>query len=74
MENKYTGQIKWYSAEKGYGFILPDPDQDIGNGDIFLHVSALKNAGIKEIEKWDLVSFTVSEQKGRKAAANLVKI
>lgn len=74
MENRYTGQIKWYSAEKGYGFILPDKDQDIGNGDIFLHVSALKNAGIKSIEKWDLVSFTVSEQKGRKAAANLVKI
>lgn len=74
MEKQYTGQIKWYSSEKGYGFILPDADQDIGNGDIFIHVSSLKTAGIKSIENGELVSFTVSEQKGRKAAANLVLI
>ena len=36
------GTLKWFSFEKGYGFIVPDDD----SGDVFLHVSALESAGL----------------------------
>ncbi len=58
------GTIKWYNAEKGFGFISPEG----GGGDVFLHVSTLRKIGLECIEDGVTVSFTVSQgQKGMQA-------
>jgi CspA family cold shock protein len=44
--DRLTGTLKWFDIEKNYGFILPDDDSAIG--DVFVHVSALQKAGLKE--------------------------
>jgi len=39
------GKIKWFRADKGYGFVTPED----GSSDVFLHISALKDAGCREV-------------------------
>ena len=58
------GTVKWYNADKGFGFISPEG----GGGDVFLHISTLRKIGLEEIEDGVTVSFTVSHgQKGMQA-------
>lgn len=58
------GTVKWFDAEKGYGFISPKS----GEKDVFLHVSDLHDSGYMEIEQGDLVEFeTETTSKGTRA-------
>jgi CspA family cold shock protein len=60
-----TGTVKWFNATKGFGFIKPDD----GGADVFVHISALEQAGIASLNEGQKVSFQVlSEPKGKKAA------
>ena len=65
-----TGKVKWFNAQKGYGFVTQDSD----NRDIFVHFSAIKAEGYKTLEEGERVSFdTESTPKGARAI-NVKKI
>lgn len=59
------GVVKWFSSEKGYGFITPDD----GGKDVFVHFSAISGSGFRNLEEGQRVSFDVQDgQKGPQAA------
>lgn len=63
-----TGTVKWFSTEKGYGFIAPED----GGNDIFVHITALQRANIPNLAEGQKVSYElVSNNKGRTSADNL---
>jgi len=65
-----NGKIKWFNPTKGYGFI----ENDAGGKDVFLHVSALEQAGIDTLEEGQAVSFEIGENQGKENAINITKI
>ena len=64
-----NGKIKWFNPTKGYGFI----ENDAGGKDIFLHVSALEQAGIDSLEEGEAVSFEIGDNRGKENAINITK-
>ncbi len=63
-EDMATGTVKWFNAEKGYGFI----QQDDGNADVFVHFSAIQTSGYRTLEENQRVEFEVTQgQKGPQA-------
>jgi CspA family cold shock protein len=60
-----TGTVKWFNAEKGYGFIA----QDNGEQDVFVHYSAIDGKGFRELTEGQKVSYEVEQgPKGPQAA------
>jgi len=60
-----TGAVKWFSAEKGFGFITPDD----GSADVFVHFSAISGEGYRNLEENQKVEYDVTQgQKGPQAA------
>ncbi|HEU5155942.1 MAG TPA: cold-shock protein [Streptosporangiaceae bacterium] len=51
------GTVKWFNAEKGFGFIAPDG----GGPDVFVHYSAITSSGYRSLEEDQRVSFTVTQ-------------
>lgn len=49
------GTVKWFNAEKGYGFIAPDD----GSADVFVHFSAIQSSGYKSLDENQRVEFEV---------------
>jgi len=64
-----TGKIKWFNPAKGYGFI-----ENEGRKDVFLHVSALEEAGIKTLKEGEEIEFEIGDNKGKENAINVKKI
>jgi CspA family cold shock protein len=66
-----TGTVKWFNATKGYGFISPDD----GGGDVFLHISAVEQAGIGSVNEGDKLSFELEKDRksGKMSAGQLRK-
>jgi CspA family cold shock protein len=59
-----TGTVKWFNAEKGFGFIAPDG----GGADVFVHFSAISGSGYKSLDEGQKVTFEVTQgQKGPQA-------
>ncbi len=56
------GTVKWFSQDKGYGFIKPDD----GGDDVFVHYSAIAGGGFRNLEEGDKVTYEVTQ--GRKGA------
>jgi CspA family cold shock protein len=60
-----TGTVKWFNADKGFGFIAPDD----GSADVFAHFSAISSSGFRTLEENQKVRFTVTQgPKGPQAA------
>jgi CspA family cold shock protein len=58
------GTVKWFSQDKGYGFITPDN----GGEDLFVHFSTIQGSGFKSLEEGEKVSYEVGQgQKGPQA-------
>ena len=63
-----TGTVKWFNATKGYGFIQPDD----GSKDVFVHISAVENAGMCGLNDGQKVSYDVLPgRQGKVSAENL---
>ena len=62
-----TGTVKWFSKERGYGFIAPDE----GDKDVFVHITELEKSGVYQLDEGQKVSFDVSEQRGRESASDI---
>ena len=54
-----TGTVKWFNAQKGYGFIQPDD----GGKDVFVHISAVERAGMYNLNEGQKVSFDTEEDR-----------
>ena len=64
------GTIKWFSDQKGYGFVTPEG----GSKDIFVHFSALQGEGFKTLTEGQLVSFDITQGPKGEQAENVVKL
>jgi len=62
-----TGTVKWFNAQKGFGFIQPSN----GGKDVFVHISAVERAGLSTLNEGQAVSFDVINERGKDAAGNL---
>ena len=63
--SKITGTVKWFNADKGFGFI----NQDNGGDDVFVHFNAITTDGYKSLDEGQSVSFEIEKgQKGLQAA------
>jgi CspA family cold shock protein len=67
MSERETGTVKWFSEQKGYGFITRD-----SGGDVFVHYSAIEEAGFRSLAENQRVSFEV-EQGAKGPAASKVR-
>jgi CspA family cold shock protein len=56
-DNVATGTVKWFNADKGFGFITPDD----GGSDVFAHFSAISSGGYRSLEENQRVSFTITQ-------------
>jgi len=63
-----NGTVKWFNAQKGYGFIQPDD----GSKDVFVHISAVERSGIGNLHDGQKVSFDPERgQQGKTSAVHL---
>ena len=64
-----TGMVKWFNAQKGFGFIQPDD----GSKDVFVHISAVERAGMYNLTEGQKLSYEVvrNPKNGKDAAENL---
>jgi CspA family cold shock protein len=63
------GTVKWFSEQKGYGFIERE-----GEADVFVHYSAISGSGFKTLNEGDRVSFDVETDSKGPSAKNVVKL
>ena len=61
------GTVKWFNAQKGYGFIQPAD----GGKDVFVHISAVERAGLSSLNEGQAVEYEVVENRGKSSAENL---
>jgi CspA family cold shock protein len=64
-----TGTVKWFNAEKGFGFIAVE-----GGDDVFVHFSAIQGDGFKSLEEGQKVSFEITQGNRGAQAENVVKL
>jgi len=62
-----TGTVKWFNSQKGYGFIEPED----GGQDVFVHISAVERAGMRNLHEGQKISYDTQEEKGKTSACNL---
>lgn len=65
-----TGVVKWFNAEKGYGFITPDD----GSDDVFAHFSNIQSNGFRSLDEGDRVEFEITRGPKGLQASEIVKI
>lgn len=66
-----TGTVKWFNNDKGYGFITPSE----GGADVFVHISAVEQAGLKGLKENQKISYVVSQdQRSQKFSATQLQV
>ena len=68
MSDKMTGLVKWFNADKGFGFITPAD----GSKDVFVHFSAIQNDNYRTLFEGQKVTFSIEDGAKGPAAANVV--
>lgn len=61
------GTVKWFNSQKGFGFIQPDN----GGADVFVHISAVESAGMRNLNEGQKVAYEIASEKGRDSATQL---
>jgi len=69
VPERITGTVKWFSRQKGYGFIQPEDGEDV-----FVHYSAIQGAGFRNLEEGERVEFTIEDSPKGPQAADVVKV
>ena len=69
MSTTVTGTVKWFNAEKGFGFIEVE-----GGNDVFVHFSAIQGDGFKTLDEGQKVEFEVEEGNRGPQATNVTKL
>jgi cold shock protein len=64
------GTVKFFNAQKGFGFIQPTD----GGKDVFVHISAVERAGMSNLNEGQKVTYDVVSERGKLAAANLQNV
>lgn len=62
-----VGTVKWFNAQKGFGFIQPTD----GGNDVFVHISAVERAGLGSLREGQKVRYDVVTERGKQAADHL---
>ena len=62
-----TGTVKWFNTNKGFGFIAPDG----GDKDVFVHITAVRSAGMQNLDEGQEVEYDLVENNGKTSAENL---
>ena len=65
--NMPKGKVKWFNSTKGYGFI--DPEE--GDKDVFVHITAVRSAGMQNLDEGQEVEYDLVENNGKTSAENL---
>ncbi|MFN4308689.1 cold shock domain-containing protein [Sulfurihydrogenibium azorense] len=67
---RITGTVKWFNSKKGFGFIT----RDDGQGDVFVHFSAIQSRDFKTLEEGQKVEFEIAQDEKGPKAANVVRV
>ena len=69
MADRIKGVVKWFNADKGYGFITQE-----GGPDVFVHYSAIQGGGFRSLDEGETVEFEVVEGQKGKQASNVARV
>jgi len=69
MAERIKGVVKWFNADKGYGFITQE-----GGPDVFVHYSAIQGGGFRSLDEGETVEFEVVEGQKGKQASNVARV
>ncbi len=69
MPDRKTGAVKWFNADKGYGFLRQEDGPDV-----FVHYSAIQGSGFRTLEEGERVEFEITEGQKGKQASNVTRL
>ena len=72
MSERTTGKVKWFSRVKGYGFLVPDGEED--GRDVFVHYSAIRGEGFRNLIEGEAVEFTIEDSAKGPQAVDVVSL